>query len=86
MTARRHVVIRAYADEIEALYETIKNSTQEDIPAPDSWNSESTKDFVRKVVEKVMKLQLADTVDFFLEGCDRYAPTFTSFTDSSFPY
>lgn len=86
MTARRHVVIKAYAEEIKALYETIKNSSQDDIPAPVSWNVEFTKEFVKKVVEKVMKLQLADDVDFFLEGCDRYGPMFLSFTDSSFPY
>lgn len=71
MTARRHVVIKTYAEEIEALYETIKNSSQEDIPPPDSWSDESTKNFVRKVVERVMQLELADNSDFFLEGCDR---------------
>lgn len=72
MTPRRHVVIKTYTEEIEALYETVKNSAQEDIPAPEYWTAESTKEFVKKVVTKVMELELADDSDFFLEGCDRY--------------
>nr|WGM49229.1 carboxylic acid reductase [Boreostereum vibrans] len=76
MTARRHVVIKAYAEEIETLYETIKNSSQEDIPPRDSWSAESTKKFIRKVVERVMQLELDDNSDFFLEGCDSLQATY----------
>ena len=71
LTPRRHVVIKSYSQEIKALYEKVKESAQEDIPAPGSWTVDSTIDYVRKVVNKVIKLQLSDDSDFFLEGCDR---------------
>ena len=70
-TPRRHVVIKAYDAEIKALYEAIADSSQTDIPAPETWTEDATLVFVRTVVEKVMKRQLAKDDDIFQEGCDR---------------
>lgn len=70
-TPRRHVVIKAYDAEIKALYEAIADSSQTDIPAPETWTEDATLVFVRTVVEKVMKRQLANDDDIFQEGCDR---------------
>lgn len=64
-------MINEYEPEIQALYATIKESTQPDITVPENWDEVSVVEFVRRVVTKVMELELEDEADLFLEGCDR---------------
>lgn len=71
-TPRRHYIINKYEPEIKALYETIKESSQTDIPVPEDWDERSVQDFVREVVQKIMDMDLPDDIDFFQQGCDRY--------------
>lgn len=68
---RRHFMINEYEPEIQALYATIKESTQPDITVPENWDAVSVMEFVRRVVTKVMELEISDDADLFLEGCDR---------------
>ncbi|THH15912.1 hypothetical protein EW146_g4654 [Bondarzewia mesenterica] len=74
-TPRRHVVIKAYDPEIEALYKAVTDSSQTGIPAPEKWTESATLVFVRSAVEKVMKRSLRDNDDIFQEGCDSLQAT-----------
>ncbi|THH15905.1 hypothetical protein EW146_g4648 [Bondarzewia mesenterica] len=74
-TPRRHVVIKAYEPEIEAVYDAVKDSSQPDLPPPTSWTEETTLEFMRAVVAKVMKRKLGDGDDLFQEGCDSLEAT-----------
>ena len=70
-TARRQAIINDYADEIAALYAAVADSTQSTIPSPKEWDSVSILDFVRAVVNSVLKHGVKDDVDIFQYGCDR---------------
>lgn len=72
LTPRRHVVVKMYTEEIEALYNAVEESSQGDIQAPTEWTEEATKEFVRKNVWNVMRKEVSDDVDIFQHGCDRY--------------
>ena len=72
-TPRRHVCIQDYADEIEALYNRVEESSQVDIDPPLQWNRTNVHTFVQAVVRRVMQAPgLQDTEDLFQQGCDRY--------------
>lgn len=70
-TARRQAIINDYADEIEALYTAIDETTQSHILPPSAWTHDETLNFVRAVVTKVLKRSIEDTDDIFQHGCDR---------------
>lgn len=71
-TARRQAAINDYADEIKALYATVEESTQVELPPPSEWDIYSTTVFVRTVVRNVLKQEVGDHDDIFQHGCDRF--------------
>ena len=72
-TPRRQVCIASYADEIDALYKRVEESSQIDLPPPRDWASETVHEYIGAVVRKVMKNEsIKDNDDLFQQGCDRY--------------
>lgn len=75
-TPRRQVVLNLYEPEISALYQAVEESTQMDIPHPENWSYDTTVQFVRSCVRKVLNNgELEDDEDLFQAGADRYART-----------
>ncbi|KAH8111803.1 acetyl-CoA synthetase-like protein [Phellopilus nigrolimitatus] len=77
-TLRRQHVINEYAPEIEALYEAVAESTQEDIDRPEDWSQSSASRFVRGIMERTMKTDvnaIGDNVDLFQHGLDSLQAT-----------
>ena len=75
-TPRRQVCIAAYADEIDALYKRVEESSQIDLPPPRNWTPASVHEFVGDVVRKVMKNSgIKADDDIFLQGCDSLQAT-----------
>ncbi|KAK0447907.1 uncharacterized protein EV420DRAFT_1713021 [Desarmillaria tabescens] len=74
-TARRQATLTDYSDEILAVYETVAESTQANIPPPPEWDDASTKEFVRTVVLQVLSHSISDNDDFFQHGCDSLQAT-----------
>lgn len=73
-TLRRQAMINLYEPEISALYDAVEESSQLDIPPPEDWDHDSIAQFIRHVVTKVMEAEvIADEVDIFQAGADRYA-------------
>ena len=70
-TPRRQVTLAAYAREIEDLYEKVKNASQTDIESPSEWTEQTTLEFVRRAVGRVMRDEVDDEDDLFQFGCDR---------------
>lgn len=73
-TTRRKATLEQYAEEIDALYAAVDESGQDDISGPAEWTLESTLDFTRKVVARMIKKsskELVDTSDLFESGLDR---------------
>lgn len=70
-TPRRQAIIAEYAPEIEALYASVEESTQADLPAPRSWDVEQTNRFIRNLVTNILGRSLGDAEDLFQHGCDR---------------
>lgn len=68
---RRNIILKEYHDDIEALYAQVEQTTQSDVVAPVKWDIESTRAFVRTVVQRVVKRSLGDDADLFRNGCDR---------------
>ena len=68
---RWQAVIAEYAPEIEALYASVEESTQADLPAPRSWDVKQASQFIRHLVTSVLGRPLDDTEDLFQHGCDR---------------
>ncbi|TCD63228.1 putative NRPS-like protein biosynthetic cluster [Steccherinum ochraceum] len=75
LTPRRGATINAYAEEIEAIYASVEKSTQADISPPAVWDEPSTLEFVRALVNKVLKNAATDTEDIFQRGCDSLQAT-----------
>ncbi|TBU38867.1 acetyl-CoA synthetase-like protein [Dichomitus squalens] len=73
---RRVPVLQDYENEIEALYATVEQSSQGDVPAPSSWNSHGVKTFVHTVVQHVLGQPLAEDADLFRNGCDSLQATY----------
>ncbi|THV08167.1 acetyl-CoA synthetase-like protein [Dendrothele bispora CBS 962.96] len=75
-TTRNPAIIREYAPEIEALYDSLEESTQASVPAPEKWDAESSTDFARKVVKKVLSNEdIGDEDDLFQNGGDSLQAT-----------
>lgn len=71
-TPRRQVCIASYAEEIDALYKRVEESSQIELPPPHNWSPESVHEYMRDVVKKIMKNgDLRDEDDLFQQGCDR---------------
>lgn len=70
-TVRRGVVTKDYEDEINALYDSVDESSQSVVPLPTSWDIASAAEFVRRVVAQVMGRTVPDEGDLFQNGCDR---------------
>ncbi|TCD61298.1 putative NRPS-like protein biosynthetic cluster [Steccherinum ochraceum] len=75
LTPRRGATINAYAKEIEAIYASVESSTQADLAPPATWDEKSTLEFVRALVNKVLKNPASDTEDIFQRGCDSLQAT-----------
>lgn len=70
-TARRQAVIVDYADEIDAVYAAVQETTQPHISIPSEWTHSSTLTFIRIIVAEVLKREIPDDEDLFESGCDR---------------
>ncbi|KAM5541012.1 hypothetical protein V8D89_005323 [Ganoderma adspersum] len=70
-TPRRQICIKAYTDEIDALYKRVEESSQVDLPPPRNWTPTTVRQFVEDVVKKVTKNDaIKPDDDLFLQGCD----------------
>ncbi|KAH9841046.1 uncharacterized protein C8Q71DRAFT_890574 [Rhodofomes roseus] len=74
-TARRQAAIDDYAEEIDAAYDRVEESTQSSIPPPSQWDRPTTLDFVRAVINKVLVHNVDDNDDIFQHGCDSLQAT-----------
>ncbi|KAI0067832.1 acetyl-CoA synthetase-like protein [Artomyces pyxidatus] len=74
-TPRRHVIIKAYKREIDALYNAVEQSSQAAVEPPSSWTRGETITFMRSTVERVIRRNLPDDADLFQEGCDSLQAT-----------
>ncbi|KAG7097694.1 hypothetical protein E1B28_005019 [Marasmius oreades] len=74
-TPRRQATLEAYAEEIEAAYVSVKSSSQTHLLPPLKWDSETSLEFVQKVVGKVLKSNVPDDGDLFQYGCDSLQAT-----------
>ena len=73
-TIRRQASIKEYQDEINAAYDAVKESSQENITAPTDWYNGEAKRYIREVVQKTMKAKgqgVGDDADLFEGGLDR---------------
>ena len=75
-TPRRQAALNAYAREIEDLYEKVKDASQTDVKSPAEWTEDTTLEFVREAVGRVMRDPVEDEDDLFQFGCDRFVLTF----------
>lgn len=69
-TAKRPVVLKIYAAEIEKLYEST-DDWQSDMVLPSTWSASESLDFVRAAVTSILSANLSDDMDLFQYGCDR---------------
>ncbi|KAJ8690362.1 hypothetical protein PTI98_011791 [Pleurotus ostreatus] len=77
-TARRQTIINNYEPEIEALYQSVAETSQVDVELPAAWNMEQTLPFVRKLVHQVLgsaSSSLGDDDDVFQHGSDSLQAT-----------
>jgi len=74
-TARRQAIISDYQEEIDALYDTVQETTHSDIATPSKWNLASTTQFVRLVVSKTMRQPVNDDDNLFEHACDSLQAT-----------
>ncbi|KAF8066748.1 hypothetical protein FPV67DRAFT_1496289 [Lyophyllum atratum] len=75
-TPRRHVILDAYEEEIDAGYTAIEESSQTDIPIPPRFDVETSVAFVEQTIEKVMMSKsIGMDDDIFQHGCDSLQAT-----------
>ncbi|KAF4612641.1 hypothetical protein D9613_011797 [Agrocybe pediades] len=74
-TPRRHAMVNAYSEEIEAAYNAVADSAQAEISPPTEWDVLNTRNFVRSVVNKVLPQSIDDSADIFQHGCDSLQAT-----------
>lgn len=68
---RKSAVVADYDDEIVATYAAVEAATSANVDSPETWTKETTLDFVRTVVHKVMESKVEDSDDIFQHGGDR---------------
>ncbi|TFY81856.1 hypothetical protein EWM64_g2159 [Hericium alpestre] len=56
----RQVSLKLYDKEIEALYDSVAEASQTDLIPPSEWTSESSSEYVREVVHRVLKISVED--------------------------
>ena len=71
-TPRRATVIKMYDSEIEALYDAVDQSSQNDNITPIAWTQAETLQLIRAAVNNVLKKSVLDQDDIFQYGADRY--------------
>ena len=71
-TVRRQAMITLYEPEIEALYQSVDETSLTGLHPPSKWDLPSTLYFIRKVITTVVKGELSDEDDLFHRGCDRF--------------
>ena len=69
---RRGIILKEYAEEIEALYKAVESSAQSEFAPPATWDSASTLAFVRTIVQSTLRRAIADDADIFRNGGDRW--------------
>ncbi|KIM81777.1 hypothetical protein PILCRDRAFT_8450 [Piloderma croceum F 1598] len=74
-TPRRQAILNDYKSEIEALYATIDETAQLQVPLPANWSNSNALEFVRAIVSNVMNQDVGDDDDFFQHGCDSLQAT-----------
>ncbi|KAF9018354.1 acetyl-CoA synthetase-like protein [Hymenopellis radicata] len=75
-TARRSIILEDYADEINALYDTVEETSQALDTIPNTWDIVSTTEYVRSIVNKVLVRQISNEEDLFQQGaCDSLQAT-----------
>ncbi|KAI0633130.1 acetyl-CoA synthetase-like protein [Trametes polyzona] len=75
-TPRRQICIAAYAEEIDALYKRVEETSKVEQDAPREWTPETTREYVGNVVRKVLKKDgIEDEDDIFQYGCDSLEAT-----------
>lgn len=73
-TIRRQATINDYAEEIDAVYASVDESSQDEIPGPSEWSLVPVIEFVRNVVEHTIDMKgemVSDDTDLFEFGLDR---------------
>jgi hypothetical protein len=78
-TPRRGVIIKDYAEEIDAIYQAVKDSSGTNVPIPPGssteggWTLDEGMGFVHDVIHSIMKGtdNMRDEDDIFGFGCDR---------------
>ncbi|TFK39396.1 acetyl-CoA synthetase-like protein [Crucibulum laeve] len=74
-TTRRHATIIEYQSKIDALYQSVEASSQDDVIIPVIWDDTTTRIFARSVVLKVLTRKVEDDDDVFQHGCDSLQAT-----------
>ena len=72
---RRGIILKEYAEEIEALYKAVESSAQSEFAPPAVWDSASTLAFVRTIVQSTLRRAIADDADIFRNGGDSLQAT-----------
>ena len=72
---RRGIILKEYAEEIEALYKAVESSAQSEFAPPTTWDSASTLAFVRTIVQTTLRRAIADDADIFRNGGDSLQAT-----------
>lgn len=67
----RALILRQYHEEIEELYVSVEETTQQGLGAPADWTINNALPFVRAAVNNVLKHDITDTQNIFEGGCDR---------------
>lgn len=73
-TLKRHAILADYEQEINDAYDAVDNSSQTDVAIPAGQGVPEFKEFVRNVLDKIMKVDLKivnDDKDLFELGLDR---------------
>ena len=79
-TLRRGAILRDYAQEIDAIYKAVEESSSTNVPVPNGssseggWTIDESLQFVHDVIHCIMKgaEAMGDDDDIFGFGCDRY--------------
>jgi hypothetical protein len=78
-TPRRGFIIKDYAEEINAIYQAVEDSSKTNVPVPPGsspeggWTLEESMGFIHDVIHSIMKgaENMRDEDDIFGFGCDR---------------